>query len=93
MRPRNSRQHRRVVVRLGAQQENGAVGRHPLRKRRETEVALLDPVYFDPIPASGFQLRLIDVHHCNVPARPGQSATERDSDASRADDIYILHST
>ena len=55
------------------------------------EFSFLDPVDLDSISASGFQFRFMDVHHCDIPARPCQSTTKHDSDASRADDVDTLH--
>ena len=49
MSQRNPREHRRLVIRLGTQQEDGAYGWCPFRKQRETEIALLDP--FTSIPS------------------------------------------
>src|ERR1700759_2051355 len=88
---RYPRQHRSVIVGLRAQQEDGAIGRPPLLKRLELEFSFLDPVDLDPISATGFQFRFVDVHHRDIPARSCQSTTEDDSNASGPDDVHILH--
>ncbi len=88
---RDPRQHRSVVVGLRAQQEDGTIGWPPLRKGREKELFFLYPVDLDPISASGFKFRLMDIHHGDIPARPCQSTTEHDPNSPGTDDVDTLH--